>query len=222
MKQIRLVALTSLVIATLVVPSAKALTEAEVASIKKTVANVPVPEWAATAADLVKQAPAADKEAVATTAVRTIVTKSAAVAATVVASIAAVEPEVAPAAAAAAAELAPDQAEKIAKAAALAAPKVADKIAAAVAKTNKRHAARIARAVMSALPKSATQIADAVIAVVPESKSSVQAFSQLFAGGPATGGNVSQSGTPITRESFPGEAPAAAGPITPGFDYGRP
>ncbi len=219
--QIKLVAVGLLAVIAFSAPAVQALTETDIANVKKAVANVPAPELAAKASDLVGKALAADREAVATTAVRAIVTKNAAVAASVVASIAATAPEVAPAAAATAAEIAPDQAEKIAKAAALAAPSAASKIAAAVAKTNARHAARIARAVMSALPKSAGKIADAVIAAVPSAKAQVESFSQIFAGSPVTGGDVTQDTLRINGGAFPGEAPVAYG-SAPGSDPTRP
>lgn len=221
--KIRLLVVTLVTVATFGVSRANALTDIEVANLKKAVVGVPVPELPATAAKLVVEAKQADREAVAVTVVRAIVTQKASVGPAVVASIAKAAPEVAPAAAAAAAEIAPDQADKVARAAALAAPEVADQIAAAIAKTNPRHAARIAGVVMGALPRLASKIADAVVTAVPSAQASVESFSQIFAGNGGGGGTVTQdSTTRINGTSFPGVPPTAAGSVTSGYDTARP
>jgi len=117
----------------LAVASANALTDTQMASIKKAFDKVPVPELAAKAAQVVAQTPAADREPVAVAVTRVVVTKNAAVVASLVSAIATVAPEVAPAIAAEAAALARDYAEAIALAAANAAPAYAEKIAQAIA-----------------------------------------------------------------------------------------
>jgi hypothetical protein len=113
-----------------------AMTESQLASVKKAFAKVPVPELAMKAAQMVAVAPAADRQEMAKAEVQAIIAKNPAVAVVVVSAICAAAPDVAPAVSAAAAEMLKDKdsAELIAIAAAKAAPAYAEQIAQAVEK----------------------------------------------------------------------------------------
>ena len=156
------------------VSPANGLPASQVLAIKKAVTNVPIPELAPKAADVVHKAPAKDREEVAITIVRTIVSKKPALATAVVESIAKVAPETATAIAAVAAELCPEQAAAIAKVAASAAPEQARQIAAAVAKANPKAALPIARMVIAADPIQSPQILESIVAAVPAAKAQIE------------------------------------------------
>jgi hypothetical protein len=120
--------------ATLSVASVQALTSIQVQEIRQTILSVPVPEMPAKAAEVVVNANKKDRQAVAVTAVRAVVSKHRAAVPLVISAVSRVAPEVAPAIAVAASELATDQAAAFAHAAAMAAPVQAHEISAAVAK----------------------------------------------------------------------------------------
>lgn len=111
-----------LVAISLATPSAYALSAAEAKAVKKAVTSVPLPEMPAKAAELVKNASKADREAVAVTATRAAIYKSRSSAPQVVASISKIAPDLAPAVSMAAAEMEGNQAGLIARAAVIAAP----------------------------------------------------------------------------------------------------
>ena len=108
-------------VATLTVNSS-ALTTIQIKQIKSEVLGVPVPEMPAKAAELVKAADKKDRQAVALTAVRAVVSKHRAAAPLVVAAVSKVAPELAPVVAAASVELAPEQSASILTATVAAAP----------------------------------------------------------------------------------------------------
>lgn len=112
--------------------SSHALTAGQVQMIQTTVLGVPVPEMPAKAAELVIQAEKKDKQEVAVTVVRAVVSKHRAAAPLVIASISKAEPELAPVVAAVAAKLVPEKAAYIARAAMIAAPAHASAVPAAV------------------------------------------------------------------------------------------
>ena len=111
-----------LVAISLAAPSAYALSAADAKAVKKAVTSVPLPEMPAKAAELVKNASKADREAVAVTATRAAIYKSRSSAPQIVASISKVAPDLAPAVSMAAAEMEGNQAGLIARAASIAAP----------------------------------------------------------------------------------------------------
>ena len=125
----------------------QALTSIQIQEIKKSVLSVPVPEMPAKAAEIVLKAEKKDRQAVAITAVRAVVSKHRAAAPIVISAVTRVAPEVAPAVAVAAVEIAADQAPAIARAAAVSAPAQAPEIAAAVTKAAPAEAASIAASV---------------------------------------------------------------------------
>ena len=114
-------------VATLTVNSS-ALTTIQIKKIKTEVLSVPVPEMPAKAAELVKAADKKDRQAVALTAVRAVVSKHRAAAPLVISAVAKVAPELAPVIAAAGAELAPEQSASILTASVAAAPSQASVI----------------------------------------------------------------------------------------------
>jgi len=149
MKRIKLRTFAALLIAiaALTVTSSQALTSIQIQEIRTAVLSVPVPEMPATAAALVKKANKKDRQAVAITAVRAIVTKHKAAAPLVISAIAKVAPELAPVIAAAGAEIATGQARMIASAAATAAPAHATEVSVAVAKAAPAQSASVVAAV---------------------------------------------------------------------------
>ena len=159
MKQNKLTKLAALLIAaaTLTVTSSYALTSIQIQEIKTAVLSVPVPEMPAKAAMLVKNAQKKDRQAVAITVVRAIVTKHKAAAPLVISAIAKVAPELAPAVAAAGAELASDQAPMIANAVVTAAPAQAALVSAAMAKAVPQQATSVAAAVNRSVMRGAAQ-----------------------------------------------------------------
>ena len=108
-------------VATLTVNSS-ALTTIQIKQIRTEVLGVPVPEMPAKAAELVKAAEKKDRQAVALTAVRAVVSKHRAAAPLVVAAVSKVAPELAPVIAVASAEIAPEQSGSILTASVAAAP----------------------------------------------------------------------------------------------------
>jgi len=152
----------------LAVASANALTDTQMASIKKAFDKVPVPELAAKAAQVVAQTPVTDREQVAVAVTRVVVTKNAAVVASLVSAIATVAPEVAPAIAAEAATLAQEYAEAIALAAANAAPAYAEKIAQAVAAAAPNQKDVVTAKVRSSIERRAAGIsASGTVTIIP-------------------------------------------------------
>lgn len=135
----------------------------------KAIKNVPAPEIAEKAAQVVAAAKVSERQKLSVALVGVIAVKNPNALPSAVAAIAAAAPEVASVTAAAAAKAAPKQAELIAIAAAQAAPSVADEIAAAVAKEVPDSALSIANAVAKVLPQSTAKIMASVGAAVPNS-----------------------------------------------------
>lgn len=161
------------------VSSVRALPESQANTIREKVANLPVLELAPTAARIVQQAPAKDREEVAVFVVRTVVTQKRAVARDVVVAIAKVAPEVTPSVAAEAAKLCPDQAVLIAKEAAAFAPAQAREIAASVARVSPGLATDVTKVVVAADPEQAPEIIEAVVVAVPTAKATVESDATL-------------------------------------------
>lgn len=118
--------------ATVAVPAAFAVTDAQLKAVKKSVSSVPVPELAAKAAEVVTQAQKEDRAAVAETAVRAAIYKSRPSAPLVVAAVSKAAPEVAGSASRVAAEMEAGQSDSITAAASGAAPAVKTQIVSGV------------------------------------------------------------------------------------------
>jgi hypothetical protein len=202
------------------VSSANAIPEAQAKSIKSTLASTPVLELAPKAAEIVLKASANDREEVAVTVVRTIVSKKPTVARDVVVAIVKVAPEVSAAVASAAAKLVPSQAGVIARDAAAYAPAQARSIAAAVANVSPNSAVRVTKEVVAVDPDQAPEIIEAVILAVPASKENIQADSTLKIVSTLARNTRSNAGTKrvvtsIPRLIFTAPVQASAPTITP-------
>jgi hypothetical protein len=191
MKLKKLTTLAALFVALATVVSSNALTTIQIKNIQTEVLGVPVPEMPAKAAELVQAALKKDRQATALTAVRAVVAKHRAAAPLVVSAISKVDPELAPAIAAASAEIAPEQAPSIATAA------------------------------VAAAPAQSVVIRDVVVKAAPSQVAAVNTATRGSASpGPATGGTITGSSTPINGGTFPSTPPAAA--ADPRVVYNQP
>jgi hypothetical protein len=178
--------------------SAYALTDAQLASVKKAYNKVPATEMAAKAANMVKQTSTADREAMAVALTRAAIVKNANVASSVVSAISAAAPETSPAVSAAAAEMLNERASTIAMAAAAAAPE---------------YSTRITQSVSTAVPSAATQIA-----AMPRTRSNGNS------GAVTTGGTITITPGPIRGIQYTPVIPPASTPsalVQPGYDPKR-
>ncbi len=183
---------------TVAASSAYALSDVQLASVKKAYSKVPATEMAAKAAKLVKQTPTADREAMAVALTRAAIAKNANVASSVVSAISAAAPETSPAVSAAAAAMLNGRASSIATAASAAAPEYSEKIT---------------QSVSTAVPSAATQIASA-----PRTRSSGNS------GAVSTGGTVTIKPGPIRGIQYTPVIPPASTPsslVQPGYDPAR-
>jgi hypothetical protein len=139
--------------ACLAAPVGHALTETELAAIRKIISDAPAAELPLKSAEIVAKARQSEKVATAVAVVRAAIAKRPASAVSVVGSTVKAAPFTAPAVAAAAAKLAPDQAADIGVAAALQAPELAEEESAAIVQVIPESAERVARAIHSAVPK---------------------------------------------------------------------
>ncbi len=153
----------------------------------QTLAAVPAAELPATAADLVVQAKARDRETTTIDVVKSAVRINPAAAPAIVGAIARAVPNMAAPAAGAAAAEQPKQAAVIAKAAAAAAPAKAAKIVVAVCRAVPNDYRNIAVAVSEAVPGSGKEIVKAVGTALPELKPGIQ---QALAGYSGNVGSV--------------------------------
>jgi hypothetical protein len=167
MKTHRIVSVMAAAFFAFAVTSANALTDAQVASVKKAFNQVRVTELAPTAAKMVAQAPKAEREAIAVLVTSTVVGQHPAVAVAVVSAIAAVAPETAPAVAATAAKLVEAYAEAIAVAAAKAAPAYAEKVAQAIGTAVPSASAKVMARVRSVGKSAITASGAGSIRIVP-------------------------------------------------------
>lgn len=183
---------------TVAASSAYALSDAQLASVKKAYSKVPATEMAAKAAKLVKQTSTADREAMAVALTRAAISKNANVASSVVSAISAAAPETSPAVSAAAAAMLNERASMIATAAAAAAPDYSEKIT---------------QSVSTAVPTAATQVASAM-----------RTRSSGNSGAVVTGGTVTIKPGPIRGIQYTPLIPPASTPsglAQPGFDPAR-
>jgi hypothetical protein len=178
--------------------SAYALSDAQLALVKKAYIKVPAMEMAAKAAKLVKQTPTVDREAMAVALTRAAIVKNANVASSVVSAISTAAPETSPAVSAAAAAMLNERASSIATAAAAAAPDYSE---------------QITQSVSTAVPSAATQIASANR---PRSSGNSAEVN--------SGGTVTIKPGPIRGIQFTPVIPPATTPTAlavPGFDPKR-
>jgi hypothetical protein len=183
---------------TVAASSAYALSDAQLASVKKAYSKVPATEMAAKAAKLVKQTPAVDREAMAVALTRAAIVKNANAASSVVSAISAAAPETSPAVSAAAASMLNERASAIALSASAAAPDYSDKIT---------------QSVSTAVPSAATQIAATVRTRSTDNSSVV-----------ASGGTVTIKPGPIRGIQYTPVIPPATTPtalVQPGYDPKR-
>jgi len=135
-------------------------------TVKEVLGNVPTAEVPAKAADLVSEAKAENRNAVAAEVVTTAIKSKPAATLAVVGAVCRKSPETAPIVAATAVKLQPKQARQIAQAAAAAAPSKATEIVKAVANVLPRSShSEVALAVSQVAPQSA----NALLASIPES-----------------------------------------------------
>ena len=142
----------------MVAVSANALTDTQVASVKKAFRGVATPEIAAKAAKMVKQTSSADRKDMAVAIVKIVTAKNPALAASLVGAISEVAPEVSADVAVAATASVKGSAEAVTIAAAGAAPAYAEQIGQAVAKASPANASSILARSQSAA-KSASSVA---------------------------------------------------------------
>lgn len=189
--------------------------ESKSAVVGKALLGVRVPELAAKAAALVKQACLEDREAVAMAVIDYVAKQHPAAVKSVVSAIAKTEPTLAPKVAAKAAELLPHDAVALASAAAIGARQLAPEVAASVAKVNPKMAGEIVETVILAVPQEAVKTVDAVSTAVPAAKDSlpvIERSAMASAGGPI-----------IIKRKKPIPPPESlTGQDTPGYDYSRP
>lgn len=202
------------VVSPIVILPVLASSESPTALVEKAIKGVPAPELAATAAKLVSQAKADDKESVALTTVQVIVSKYPATARTVVASIAKTAPKLAAKVAAKAAEITPDQSVDLAYVAALAARGYAVEVAEAVAKVTPAMTTRINEMVAVAVPETPMLTAE----VASEDTAMVAASPVIERGARASGGTTPPSAFP--KKKVPSKS--VSGFEKPGADYDRP
>jgi hypothetical protein len=167
-------------VATLTVTSSQALTSIQVQEVKKAVLGVPVPEMPAKAAELVTKAEKKDRQAVAVTAVRAVVTKHRAAAPMVISAVSKAAPELASIVAVVATQIVTEQAPMIARAAAISAPGQAREITAAVS------------GVSGVTPQAASSVSAMVNQVSSRGSAS---------GSGSSGGTITISPTPIDNQT---------------------
>jgi hypothetical protein len=208
-------------------PSANAISMSQVQAIKKVVADVPPAEIAARAADLVSQAPSADRKEVALTTVREVVSKRPATVVAVVAAIAKASPDISALVASEAAKLASDQAAAIARAAASSAPAQADLIAVAVASATPASAVKVTRSVVMVVPDQASVVSEAVVKSIPTVANDISSdvtikrlTTRSASTGTGTGIITTRPGT-IRGTPPPNTPPTSETPMA-GIDYSRP
>ncbi|HOX57284.1 MAG TPA: hypothetical protein P5205_11615 [Candidatus Paceibacterota bacterium] len=140
----------------------------------KVLSVTPAAELPAKAADLVRQAKSANREATTITVVKSAVGMNPAAAPAIVGAVARAVPPMAPVAAGAAAAEQPKQARAIAKAAAAAAPSQAGEIVVAVCRAVPKDFQGIAVAVSQMVPGAGKEIVEAVQTVRPDLKPSLE------------------------------------------------
>lgn len=211
----------------LAAPSALAISEADVLTIKKAVATVPGAEISAKAAQLVAQAADKDRKEVALITVREVASKRPGAIIPVIGAIAKAAPEVSVSVAEEAVKLVDYLAPEIAKAAAAGAPAHADKIAAATAKMAPKSATKVTLYVASVVPDQALKVVETVVAMVPAAQTEISNEPSLARLTRRSAGNQGGSGIITSRPGtigggpVPPTPPTQVGPGAPGFDPNR-
>ena len=158
--------------------------EPGVIALKETLSKVPAAEVPAKAADIVAQAEAGSRDAVAVDVVKACLKKNPTMATAVVGAICRTSPETAPTVAATAAGLQPKQAKLIAQAAAAAAPAKAGEIVKAVCKVAPADYREIALAVAQMAPKAAKEILAGLSEALPSLKEPIAEAVSFYKGQP--------------------------------------
>jgi hypothetical protein len=162
--------------------SALAKDEPAVIGLTESFRKVPAAEVPAKAADIVLQAEASGRDAVAVNVVKAALKKNPTMATAVVGAICRKSPETAPTVAATAAGVQPKQAKLIAQAAAAAAPAQAGEIVKAVCKVAPRAYREIALAVAQVAPKAAKEILTGLSEALPALKGPIDQAIASFNG----------------------------------------
>lgn len=220
--------------ATMAVPAAFAVTDAQLKAVKKSVSSVPVPELAAKAAEVVTQAQKEDRAAVAETAVRAAIYKSRPSAPLVVAAVSKAAPEVAGSASRVAAEMEAGQSDSITAAASGAAPAAKTQIVSGVQQgvfgtvPSSTASSSVSSSTFSSAPAAVTSHASATSFSAAPTSSSVSVAPTASEGSLSVrgaaktqhGGHVEFHNTPINHDHggdghghFPGD-------IRPGHGFG--
>ena len=154
--------------------SAHALTEGQIADIKKTIARTPALELTPAAQKMVRAAKADEKADVALLVVRTALAKNPRIAVALVKAVSKEVPQVAAEVAAIAAQFIPSEAAEIARVAASAAPKSAEQIAVSVAKVAPKYAAQVIKAAIVSAPAETPLIVKSVVEAVPSAQTAIE------------------------------------------------
>jgi len=156
--------------------------EAGVIALKETLSKVPAAEMPAKAADIVAQAEAGSRDAIAVDVVKASLKKNPTMATAVVGAICRTSPETAPTVAATAAGIQPKQAKLIAQAAAAAAPAKAGEIVKAVCKVVPAAYREIVLAVAEVAPKAAKEILAGLSEALPALKGPIDEAIAFYKG----------------------------------------
>jgi hypothetical protein len=186
-------------------------------AVKEALSKVTVMEIPAKAADLVAQAPVAQRDATAVDVVKISLQKNPTIAPAVVGTIVRKSPETAPVVAATAASLQPKQAKLIAQAAASAAPTKAREIVKSVCKLFPKESREIAVAVAQVAPKQAQEILAGVADAAPELKTAIEQAVAGYGSQLTVGGVMDRVSSPASTPALP---PVAAGPSATGAGRG--
>jgi hypothetical protein len=154
--------------------SANALTEAQTADIKKTIARTPALELTPAAQRIIRAAKSDEKAEVALAVVRAALAKNARVAVALTKAVTKEVPQIAAQVAAIAAQFNPSEAVEITRVACVNAPKDADQIAVAVAKVSPKSAAKVAKAAVASSPSIAPSIVRGVSEAVPTAQAAIE------------------------------------------------
>ncbi len=199
--------------------------EAGVIALKETLSKVPAAEMPARAADIVAQAEASSRDAIAVDVVKASLKKNPTMATAVVGAICRTSPETAPTVAATAAGLHPKQVKLIVQAATAAAPAKAGEIVRAVCKVVPTAYREVALAVAQVAPKAAKEILAGLSEALPALKEPIAEAVASYKGQPlavapvldriAPSATPLASVTPALTAPAPLRGPTIGGPYVP-------
>ena len=193
--------------------------EPGVIALKETFRKVPAAEVPAKAADVVSQAEASGRQAIAADVVKVSLKKSPAMATAVVGAICRKSPETAPTVAATAASIVPKQTKLIAQAAAAAAPAQAGEIVKAVCQVAPSAYRDVALAVAQVSPNAAKEILAGLAEAMPTLKQPIDQAIASYQGQPllvaAVIDRIAPADAPVARPPMPLRGPTIGGPYVP-------